>query len=403
MLPKRKEEEIPTKLFTNTLAYKLTKNQIQRIGALKRKGLPNSAIALEMQVSDKTVAYHLKALGFKPAGRGNHMKTGAKFVKEHSDELIEVAVERIKAGKTITKAAEEIGIPKSSLASRLQSLVKKKLSKKPIGQNVIPLTKDTNLEAQKKQAREHHLIIPDSHSRPGIPNTRFTILGNYIVSAAPTKLINLGDMNDAHSLSGFDIGKKSFEGRRYSKDVAHFRDAQNKLFHPIGLSDIDPMETHFLQGNHEERVDRAVNSDPKLEGSIGMEDLNLNSYWQYYYPLKDIALIDGIAYAHYMTAGNADRALSGLNHAKSLIDKKHMSCVVGHSHMLDFSQSVTGEGKRLFGIVAGCWLDNNQVEDWVAKNVQQNWWRGITEIFISQEGSYSFKFTSMAEIYEKFS
>ena len=83
------------------------------------------------------------------------------------------------------------------------------------------------------------VVIPDAHARPGVPNDRFTWLGEYLLDLrlsnpeASIKVIDLGDWEDMPSLSSYDIGKKSYEGRRYLADVAAGIDARKRVNQPI--------------------------------------------------------------------------------------------------------------------------------------------------------------------------
>ena len=109
------------------------------------------------------------------------------------------------------------------------------------------------------------------------------------------------------SLSSYDIGKRSFEGRRYNDDIEaaneafdilcapieryndHIRQIKGKLYKP---------ELHLTLGNHEDRINRATNDDPKLHGLISTDDLNYEAHgWQVHRYLEPV-FIDGVGYCH---------------------------------------------------------------------------------------------------------
>src|SRR5687768_6321108 len=81
-------------------------------------------------------------------------------------------------------------------------------------------------------AGEKVLIIPDAHAHPQFDNTRFSWLGQLIADERPDTIVCLGDFADMPSLSGYDKGKKSFEGRRYKKDIDAARDAMSMMLGP---------------------------------------------------------------------------------------------------------------------------------------------------------------------------
>ena len=64
-----------------------------------------------------------------------------------------------------------------------------------------------------------HLIIPDTQVKPDVDLSYLEWIGQYIVEKKPDVLIQIGDFADMPSLSSYDIGKKSFEGRRYKDDI----------------------------------------------------------------------------------------------------------------------------------------------------------------------------------------
>ncbi|WP_230684319.1 hypothetical protein, partial [Streptococcus pneumoniae] len=85
------------------------------------------------------------------------------------------------------------------------------------------------------------------------------------------------------SLSSYDVGKKSFEGRRYTKDIQASYEAMQALLDPLWEFNHKAVLTKhkryqpkmvMLYGNHENRITRAVNNDPKLEGVLSLEDLS---------------------------------------------------------------------------------------------------------------------------------
>ena len=64
-----------------------------------------------------------------------------------------------------------------------------------------------------------HLVIPDTQIKPEHPIDHMQWAGRYACAIKPDVIIHLGDHWDMPSLSSYDVGKKSFEGRRYSADV----------------------------------------------------------------------------------------------------------------------------------------------------------------------------------------
>ena len=130
------------------------------------------------------------------------------------------------------------------------------------------------------------LVIGDPHAHPDYDNKRFTDLGRFIVKSRPDIVVCIGDMADMPSLSMYDKGTKGFEGKRYKKDVAAVIDAQEKMFAPIRKARGYKPKFYMTIGNHEDRIDRAVNSTPELDGAIGVEDLQYEKFGWNVTPFK---------------------------------------------------------------------------------------------------------------------
>ena len=222
------------------------------------------------------------------------------------------------------------------------------------------------------------LVIPDTQCKPGISTEYLKTIGNYAVSKKPDMIVHLGDHWDMPSLSSYDIGKKSFEGRRYLDDIAAGNAAMKNLLEPIekyneqqrknGKKQYKPQKV-FLLGNHEQRIERAVNNDAKIEGVIGYKDLDLSG-WEVK-DFLDVTVISGIAFSHYFVTGLAGRPCST---ATVQLSKKHMSCIAGHQQGLQIASGYRGDGTRLTSIIAGSCYEHN--EDYLGAQGNRHW-RGI--------------------------
>ena len=229
----------------------------------------------------------------------------------------------------------------------------------------------------------NHLIIGDPHAHPGFDNKRFTALGNYIIATKPEVIICIGDFADMAALSSYDKGKRSFEGRRIKKDIEASLDAMEKLHAPIWKYNkkasksrrYNPLKIMCI-GNHEDRLNRASNDIPELQGTIGIEDLKYEDYGWQCYPFKTTAIVDGICYSHYFTSGVRGASISGENIGRKMVATNHCSSVQGHSHVYNHYEHTRPDGEKLFGLSCGCFTHPDMVEGWNL-NTHHLWWRGI--------------------------
>ena len=203
-----------------------------------------------------------------------------------------------------------------------------------------------------------HLVIPDTQCKPNGDVDHLKWAGMYAVDKKPDVIVHLGDHWDMPSLSVYDIGKKSFEGRRYTNDVEAGIEGMNALLQPI-REEQERLRINkkkrwtprmiFLIGNHEQRIERAVESDAKLEGLIGYDDLKLNEMGWEVYDFLEPAIVDGVCYSHYFVSGVMGRPVSS---AKLLLQKKMMSCVMGHVQDRDIAYARRADGKNVTGLFA---------------------------------------------------
>lgn len=224
----------------------------------------------------------------------------------------------------------------------------------------------------RETVNESILIIPDVHIDPAESNDRMDWMGMLIEERRPQKVVCLGDFANIDSLSSFDKGKKSAEGKRYAKDVRATIDAQERMFSHITY---DP-ELYMIGGNHEHRITRAANLDPALADTLSINDLQFEEFGWQCTPYTEILYLDGISFTHHHTSGRMDRPIGGVNQARSILTKKHTSAVQGHSHVWDYAEDITGAGKKIFALVGGCYFEHEV--SYASRSEQNTWWRGIT-------------------------
>lgn len=248
-----------------------------------------------------------------------------------------------------------------------------------------------------------HLIIPDTQCKDGQDFEFLTRIGKYIVEVQPEVIIHLGDFADMPSLSSYDAGKKSFEGRRYTKDIDAANKAMSCLLDPLysynATAKVQKKKQYhprkvMLLGNHENRINRAINDDPKLEGLISTNDLPYND-WEVHDFLKPV-FIDGIAYSHYFPTGVLGRAATT---ASAMVSKLHMSCIAGHQQGKQVAYGKRPDGSTITCIIAGSCYEHD--EDYLGPQ-GNNHFRGILMAYDVQDGSFDEHFVSLKYLKEKY-
>lgn len=248
-----------------------------------------------------------------------------------------------------------------------------------------------------------HVVIPDPHAHYQHHNNRALWAGALIADVQPDEVVVMGDLHDMPSMSGYDRGKKCFQGRTYRQDIDVGIDFNEKLWHASKKRKRKLPNKTILRANHEQRIDRAIQLSPELEGAIGYHDMQWDRWYntivEYNGNTPGCIDIDGIAYAHYLCSGIMGRPVGGEHPGYSLLNKKHQSCTVAHSHVLDFCIRTDVFGRKLMGLVAGAFLDFPL--DY-AGETNKLFWNGIIIKRGVEDGCYDPEFVSMARLQKEY-
>ncbi len=251
-----------------------------------------------------------------------------------------------------------------------------------------------------------HAFIPDLQIKPGVDLSYLSNIGRYLAHKKPDRIILIGDVADMPSLSSYDVGKKSFEGRTYKADVESVHEGMRLLMQPIfeeqqklvngGRKRWKP-ELILTLGNHEDRINRAINLDRKLDGLISIRDLGYSNFGWQVFPFLEVVVRDGIAYSHYFTSGIMGRPVGT---ASMQLNKKHMSCVAGHQQGRQIAYGRRADGKEMTSIIAGsCYLHD---ESYLGSQGNQHW-RGMYMFHNVDDGSFDEMAVPLSYIIENYS
>ena len=241
------------------------------------------------------------------------------------------------------------------------------------------------------------LICGDAHAKPKVSQRRFDWLGHYIKDTKPHTVVQMGDWFDMESLSSYDKGKKSFEGRRYKADIAAGQEAFDRV--RIALGSTRRPRLISLLGNHENRIERAVENNAELDGLLSSNDCK-DDWWETC-PFLETIQVCGINFQHYFTTGVMGRPQAGEYPAANLIKKQFVSCVQGHTHVLDSAMRTTATGQRIRGVVAGCYMDPLQKETY-AGPANAVWWKGLVRLKNVEAGTFDLEEISIGRLQEAY-
>lgn len=249
--------------------------------------------------------------------------------KPTAPELLQEAVDVMEQHDGILRASESIGIAESTFRNRL-NLARLQGFRPAKAREFKPVIRE-------KLGRSH-MVIPDIQAKPGVSNDHLEWIANYALEKRPDVIVQIGDWADMPSLSSYDKGKRSYEGRRYTKDI----DAANESlmrFERV-LEDYNRAnpktpynpDKHITLGNHEQRIERATELDAMLDGKLLMTDLQFEDRGWNVHPFLAVIELDGIQYSHYFVSGSMGRPVSS---AAALLKARGGSATMGHVQKMD--------------------------------------------------------------------
>ena len=232
-------------------------------------------------------------------------------------------------------------------------------------------------------------------------------IGKYIADKRPDVVVHIGDNFDMPSLSSYDKGKLSFEGRRLKADIEAGKEGLRLLLEPTkqlqqrqksAKKKVYTPRLVFCVGNHEDRFDRLARDNPELQGFVGVETLGLEDMGWEVYPFLKPCVIEDIHFVHYLANPFTGKPYGGsaLNQLKNV----GVSFVVGHKQILDVAMLPTLDGKMRIGLINGSCYDFDESYKGYQNN---NHFRGLTMLHEVKDGFGLPSFASLDYIVKKYS
>jgi hypothetical protein len=245
-----------------------------------------------------------------------------------------------------------------------------------------------------------HMVIPDIQAKPNVSHDHMEWVANYALEKRPDVIVQIGDWADMESLSSYDKGKRSYEGRRYVHDCNAANLSLERFERPIEEYNRTHPDTPYnprkvkTRGNHEYRIIRATDLDPALHGKLTYADLNFEDRGWECHEFLEIVKIDGIEYSHYFISGNMGRPVSS---AAALLRVRNGSATMGHVQNCDLAIHKQTQHMALF---AGICYTHNEVYLGPQGNATR---RQIVMKHEVEDGKYDPMFVSLRYLQKRYS
>ena len=276
-------------------------------------------------------------------------------------EKLQEALDLFEIHRSKRDAARELGLAENTFYGRLKLARLKGLRPS--------VRKDAHRVYTPFRLGKMHLVIPDIQAKQGVPMQHLEWIGNYIVEKKPDVIVQIGDFADMPSLSSYSRGKREAENKRYVKDIEAVRKAQEILLTPIDNYNRTATEKYaprrvITKGNHEYRIEREVEENPRFEGKFDEADLGFEDYGWETHKFLEVVNIDDIEYSHYFTTGVMGRPVTS---AAAMLRERQKSCIQGH---VQYTDMAIHRKTQNIGIFAGlCYLHD---EDYLGPQGNNN-------------------------------
>lgn len=162
------------------------------------------------------------------------------------------------------------------------------------------------------------IIIPDAHLTDETPKD-YSAIKPFIKMFKPDKIILLGDFMDVSSLSAWDYDKKrKMEGRRFKNEISIANIELNYLAKHCN-------EIIYLEGNHEDRIERYLDKNPEMEGMIEVQSqLRLRERGIKWVKMNDLYKLGDMYFTHGM--------YTNIHHARKHLQALGCNICYGHTH-----------------------------------------------------------------------
>lgn len=210
------------------------------------------------------------------------------------------------------------------------------------------------------------------------------VVEQYIADNEWDELIWIGDFMDFDYLSSFNVDSpRKLEGKRLKQDYIYGGKIMDRQISAAQKKNPSCKFT-LLEGNHEERVERAIDKAPMLEGWMevptGLELARRGVKW---IPSWSKGKIHKIGKANFVHGQYTNKY-----HASKMVDNYGDNIFYGHTHdVMSHSKVLRGKDKTVVGQSIGCLCEYDQS---YMKGKPSNWQQAFGVFYFLPDGHFSY-------------
>lgn len=194
------------------------------------------------------------------------------------------------------------------------------------------------------------IALPDIHS-PYEDKRSLAAVEKFMADFRFDYYLIMGDFMDFDCISSHNKNNlRAVEGKRLMKDYEHAGEILDR-HQAIIRANNKKAEFIFIEGNHDQRIERYVDANPALEGMVevptALEFGRRKFKWIPYWSQGTVFRLGKAAFIHGRYTNDA--------HAKKHVQRYGCNVFYGHLHDVQtYSAEMMGEGNTLVGQSLGC-------------------------------------------------
>ena len=227
------------------------------------------------------------------------------------------------------------------------------------------------------------VVTPDKHF-PYHDVPAINCLVKCIEKIKPTMYIDLGDVGEWESVSHWQWNKKRRPPLEYQipfieEEIAHVN-AGMDIIDEV-LDKVNTKKRYFIEGNHDDWLNKFVHENPYLERYKVKECLKLKKRGYTYYPIGKFLKIGKLNFYH-------GHHFAGVHHTRNHLIRLGANIMYGHHHDLQQSSATHMDGPKSAWSI-GCLKDmTSEANEWLGGR-KTNWAHAFAIVDFFEKGFFT--------------